>query len=139
MLPVDVSLGPTKIIGCFLKVRSGPAPALTSVMFCPLCQAEYRDSFSQCSDCKLELVETSGEAQSAALQLWKGTRQRTLDLILDTLSAHEIPTHWKEVANDDLQVRFLGSRLRPSIELHYEVWVLRSDSARARNAIEAVK
>jgi len=117
-------------------VKSGPAPAFNICLHVlPVVPSGVSNGFSQCSDCKIELVESSKEAKSAAVQLWKSTRQRTLDLILDSLCAHEIPTHSKEVANDvGLQVRFLGSR-RPKFELHYEVWVLRSDIARARNAM----
>ncbi len=33
-------------------------------MFCPLCKAEFRQGFRQCSDCHVSLVWTASEAGS---------------------------------------------------------------------------
>lgn len=27
-------------------------------MFCPVCQSEYREGFTECTDCRVELVDT---------------------------------------------------------------------------------
>ena len=37
-------------------MRLAPSPSKFSVMFCPICRAEYRPGFTFCSDCDVELV-----------------------------------------------------------------------------------
>src|SRR5437879_12973077 len=48
-------------ISDFIKTRTR-----LSDMFCPLCRAEYRDGFTQCSDCHVGLVRSAEEARSAS-------------------------------------------------------------------------
>jgi hypothetical protein len=38
-------------------------------MFCPLCQAEYRDGFTECSDCRAQLVASPQSVQAASRPL----------------------------------------------------------------------
>jgi hypothetical protein len=42
-------------------------------MFCPLCHAEYRDGFMQCSDCHVALVGVLEETESSSTLLWNPT------------------------------------------------------------------
>jgi hypothetical protein len=105
-------------------------------MFCPLCQAEYRDGVTQCSDCAVALVESRDVAQSSSAQLWDGDRQHLLDKILAALDAHGIPSHYKEIVNMGPQVQILGISLTPrKSTFEYQVWVFRSDLEKARAAI----
>jgi hypothetical protein len=105
-------------------------------MFCPLCHAEFRDGFTQCSDCRLALVASLDDPNSSRARLWKGARQAELDRILRALDEHEIPCHFKELVNTSPRMQILGIRLgaqRPTFE--YEVWIFRLDLDRARAAI----
>lgn len=103
-------------------------------MFCPLCQSEYRDGFTECSDCHVRLVDSREVAQSSSERLWKGDRQHLFDRILAALDAQEIPFRFKETVN--AAPRILGISLTSSKStFEFEVWVFRSDLERARAAI----
>jgi len=64
-------------------------------MFCPLCRAEYRDGFANCSECHLSLVTSQQEAKSLPVRLWKGDSERLQNRILEALSGEGIPSHYK--------------------------------------------
>lgn len=108
-------------------------------MFCPLCQAEYRDGVTECSDCHVALVSSLGAAHSSPRRLWQGNRQRTLDKVLAALDAQNIPSYFEEVVNKT-QATFLGlplTRFKSTFE--YEVWVLSVDLERTRDTIAGLK
>ena len=108
-------------------------------MFCPLCQSEFRDGITECSDCHVQLVASREQALSSSDLLWRGTRQTTLDRILTELDAQRIPSHFKEIVNTAPQFNFLGTWLTPRKQtFEYEVWVFRSDRERAHAALAKV-
>jgi hypothetical protein len=108
-------------------------------MFCPLCQSEFRDGITECSDCHVPLVASREQAQASSELLWKGSRQNFLDRILAELDAQSIPAYFKEIVNTTPQISFLGMRLTPRKNtFEYEVWVFRSDRERAHAALAAV-
>jgi hypothetical protein len=105
-------------------------------MFCPLCQSEFRDRITECSDCHVHLVGSREQALSSSELLWKGSRQNSLDTILAELDAQSIPAYFKEIVNTTPQFSFLGIRLTPrKPTFEYEVWVFRSDRERALAAL----
>jgi hypothetical protein len=104
-------------------------------MFCPLCQSEYRDGFTECSDCRVPLVLSREEANQSSQRLWKGDRQHSLNTILVALDAEGIPAHYKEIVYTGLRFTFLGISFPNRSTFEYEVWVFNSDAERARAAI----
>jgi hypothetical protein len=107
-------------------------------MFCPLCQSEFRDGITECSDCHVQLVCSREEALSSAELLWKGRWQTSLDKILAELDAQSIPSYFKEIVNTTPQFSFLGVRLTPRKDtFEYQVWVFRADRERAQAAVAA--
>jgi hypothetical protein len=112
-------------------------------MFCPLCKAEYRDGFSQCSDCQLALVGTSAEAASIPVEcFWQGTDRGECDRLLDALSDSNIAHFSKEVLKSNpwpwlsiLLFRFMTPR--PTFEL--KIWILQKDTVRAHQTIPEKK
>jgi hypothetical protein len=69
-------------------------------MFCPNCEAEYRDGFTRCSDCDVALVEHLGEIHSNSPELsnapellWTGTDPGMIADIKDALESAKIPYH----------------------------------------------
>ena len=108
-------------------------------MYCPLCEAEYRDGFTTCSDCRVALVGSRAEAHSDRGKLWKGDRQKTLDRILAALDAENIPSHFKELVNPITRARIMGVPIGPQRStFEYEVWVFRRDLARAEEAVKSI-
>ena len=107
-----------------------------SVMFCPLCQSEYRDGFSECAGCHVRLVNSRTEAKASSVQLWKGDRQSVLDNVLAALDAIGVPSHFHEIVNMGPQMTAFGIPLLPKKStFEYEVRVFRSDLKKARAAI----
>jgi hypothetical protein len=105
-------------------------------MFCPLCQAEYREGITKCSDCRVDLVSSPEEAQSASVRLWKGNDQRALDDVLSALDSHEIHSNYEQIVNAIPGINVFGISLTPrKSTFEYEVRVLSSDLDRARSAI----
>jgi hypothetical protein len=104
-------------------------------MFCPLCQSEFRDGVTECSDCHVSLVLARREAAAASVRLWKGNRQKELDRILSALDGVQIPSHFREIVNYNWQMQILGIPIGPRRStFEYEVWVFRGDLERARLA-----
>jgi hypothetical protein len=66
-------------------------------MFCPLCKAEYRQGFSTCSDCHVQLVSTQEEAAAVEVDpLWTGDNRKKFEGILDALLDAGIPFRSRE-------------------------------------------
>jgi hypothetical protein len=71
-------------------------------MFCPKCKAEYREGFTECSDCQVPLVKDlsgapacSGESRTpeAPELLWSGTDSSAEGAIVEALKAAKISHH----------------------------------------------
>ena len=107
-----------------------------AIVFCPLCQSEYREGFTECADCHVHLVISRDQARASSARLWKGDRQHLFDEILAALDAQGIPSHFKQIVNMTPRITFLGIPLTPTKStFEYEVWVFRSDLEKASTAI----
>src|ERR1700722_18651717 len=67
-------------------------------MFCPKCQAEYRDGFTHCSDCDVDLVESLSDASAASASLsdglqpvWRGGSQEQCLALCERLEDARVP------------------------------------------------
>jgi hypothetical protein len=112
-------------------------------MFCPLCKAEYRFGFRECSDCHIALVESYAEAESmGANRLWDGDDREKCGGILDALLAAGIPFQSKELWKKNpwswISI-FLWQFSRPHPTFHVEIWVLRKDLPRAESIVEQME
>ena len=110
-------------------------------MFCPLCKAEYRDGFTQCSDCHIPLAASKQEAdRQTVASVWKGGDKVAFELVLSALEQAEIPLQFLEhlnfraAARSSLRSIVLG-RPNHGHETEFEVRVLGSDAERALIAI----
>jgi hypothetical protein len=108
-------------------------------MFCPLCRAEFRPGFTECSDCYVPLMPTLAEAAAASVQLWKGSDEEELNRILAALDAQEILSHFKERVRGGAGLIVMGIPLSMLSGIsvsesksmsEYEVWVFREDLER---------
>ncbi len=64
-------------------------------MFCPLCKAEYRESFTYCPDCRAILLHSLDQAEETfpTTTLWEGDHPDFFDSLLDGLAEAGIPRH----------------------------------------------
>lgn len=67
-------------------------------MFCPLCKAEYRQGYTRCKDCDVELVPQLNSRSAApraeyesAVLLWRGGDPATFAALIGTLREAHIP------------------------------------------------
>ena len=130
---IDATEGPSEAFEHFLPDEPN------GNSYCPLCLAEYREGFAVCSDCRVALVATRGQAHSSRARLWKGDHQHELDLILRELDANQIPAHYKEIVHGISRIRIVGIPIGPNrAAFEYEVWVFRKELEKARAAIQSV-
>lgn len=109
-------------------------------MFCPLCQSEFREGFTTCRECGVDLVVLREEAAASAVKVWSGERQSLLDTILAALDAAGIRAHFEETTNLSHGRNVAGMALTSSKPMfRYEVWVLRADSDRALAAVGEIE
>jgi len=70
-------------------------------MFCPECRAEYRDGFTRCSDCDVDLVERLPESSDADArvfpsemrEVWTGEEEEQCVSVCSELRQEGIPLH----------------------------------------------
>ena len=67
-------------------------------MFCPKCKSEYREGFTRCTDCDVELVSQLNSTSAApqveyesAVLLWRGGDPATYAALIGTLREARIP------------------------------------------------
>ena len=114
-------------------------------MYCPQCKAEYRQGFTRCVDCDVELVAVLSESpdngardtrSSTLVPLWEGE-----DLALHTTLLEELETAHIPYFDRPLGV-FPGVRradpfpIQPLMRFGYKVAVLSSDLAGAQEILE---
>jgi hypothetical protein len=109
-------------------------------MFCPICKAEYREGFTRCSDCDVDLVSNpSSEEQASDADvlrnseglelLWSGVGQALSDRIRDALDA----------ANISHKITEKGFGLLPNLaQMVKFIWIESRDRASSRSVLENV-
>lgn len=62
-------------------------------MFCPVCRAEYREGFTFCSDCQMDLVPKLEEtdSESGYFLLWEGEDAVLHDSLLEVFQKENLP------------------------------------------------
>lgn len=104
-------------------------------MYCPLCKAEYRDGFYQCSDCLAGLV-TQEEAESAKVMLiWHGTNVAKFDEIVAALRDAGVPNLARSGARADEYKPGFRIQLK---QMSWEISVLDSDSSKSEALLRDV-
>jgi hypothetical protein len=105
-------------------------------MFCPLCKAEFREGFSRCSDCEIELVPSREQAETTPVELlWEGVSEVKSRRICTTLRDAGIPCNEKwHVRHRFSLLVFLG--LKAVTRASYEIRVFRSDLGTAQAVLE---
>jgi hypothetical protein len=100
-------------------------------MFCPLCKAEYREGFTRCSECQIDLVESLVELpeEDDPLQIvWRGSDPVAFSRVMATLDEQGIEYHVKSTSD---HLAFELGMPRP----FYEVRVLKSHAGDASSLL----
>ena len=95
-------------------------------MFCPVCKSEYRDGFTKCSDCGVDLVKQLADDSEAIEALWAGQDASVRDTICDKLDAAKILHE-----DDSVESQFMPA-FRQSI---YRIQIRKKDHEAALDAI----
>jgi hypothetical protein len=98
-------------------------------MFCPVCKSEYREGFTKCSDCDVDLVRQLAEDSEAKAPLWAGQDASVRSAICEKLDAAKILHE-----DDSVESQFMPA-FRQSI---YRIQVRKKDREAALNAIREV-
>ncbi len=98
-------------------------------MFCPVCESEYREGFTKCSDCGVDLVRQLADDSEAKEPLWAGQDARVRSAICDKLDAAKIPHE-----DDSVESKFMHA-FRQSI---YRIHIRKKDHEAALNAIRDI-
>lgn len=103
-------------------------------MYCPQCQAEYREGFTRCDECGVDLVaELPAEDHQAPeyVSIFETSETDVIPVIKSVLEGAEIPYL---VEGEDLMNLFpsdmLGGLYRPSAEVHFMVTADRAEETR---------
>jgi hypothetical protein len=110
--------------------------------YCPICKAEYRAGFRQCSDCLADLVDSLKEADAAkAILLWEGISLSKFDAIVAALKDADIPNRAKSGADPDTAYQPFSNPIARMMkfkkQMSWQVFVLEADYERARIAAQS--
>jgi hypothetical protein len=96
-----------------------------ALMFCPRCKAEYRQGFTRCADCDVELVDQlpAAPAPEPHESVWTGEDREGCVFACRTLKAADIPFTVSQRRN-----QLWGS----GVEEHYEIVVPAQFSGQAK-------
>jgi hypothetical protein len=103
-------------------------------MFCPVCKAEYREGFTRCSDCEVELVPTlesseTSEEEEGPVLVWRGDDLLAFSRVVAILRAEKIK--YFQIADHE-QLAFQAATPRPG----YEIFVRKRDLLRAETIVQ---
>jgi hypothetical protein len=107
-------------------------------MICPECGSEYREGFTHCSDCDVDLVEpTPAEPEIELVKIYEGGNAAVLPLIESVLRDSGIEFMTRGEALQDLFAlgRF-GTGGGNNAIGPVEFWVRANDEAAARELLE---
>lgn len=105
-------------------------------MFCPTCKAEYREGFTRCADCDVDLVskpenQIEDEAEEIAVLLWQGEDPVAFSAVTSALRDAQIP--FDETFGQDQMSRPFPTAIHSSRQ--FEVRVLQKDLPAAQETI----
>lgn len=109
-------------------------------MICPECGSEYREGYTRCADCEVDLVapgpeEEEGEPDVEIVKVFEATNAAVLPLVQSVLQDAEIEFMTK---GDHLQDLFAVGRLGMGSNNAIgpaTIWVRKDDEAEARELI----
>ena len=112
-------------------------------MICPECGSEYREGFTRCGDCDVDLVEpeapAEGEPETKLVKIYQGGNAAVLPLIGSLLRDANIEFMTRGEALQDLFAlgRF-GTGGGTNVAGPVEFWVRAEDEAAARELLAGV-
>jgi len=110
--------------------------------YCPICKAEYRAGFRQCSDCFADLVDSLRDAEAArVILLWEGISLSKFDAIVAALREANIPNRAKSGADPETAYQPFSNPIARMMtfkkQMSWQVFVLEPDYQKARNVAQS--
>src|SRR5215469_15519974 len=114
-------------------------------MFCPVCRAEYRQGFTRCADCDVDLVYSLDQTaqgrppqahEGRLVQLWAGDDLPFHAALLEELESAGIPFFDRPAGDYSGAHRGVPEWMVPRPAFGFEVEVLSSDLGRAQQILE---
>jgi hypothetical protein len=116
-------------------------------MFCPQCKAEYRQGFTRCADCDVDLIDEPPKTrrpkadrpirEGSLVRLWAGDDLALHTALLEELESAGVPFFNTPVGHfTGAHRRDISERLLPQAAFGFEVEVLSSDLVVARQILE---
>ncbi len=111
-------------------------------MYCPICKAEYRVGFEQCSDCLAKLASLDEATTAKVRLLWKGTTRSRFDEIVGDLRDAGIPHNARSSVSTERPRSFwdyvpiIRSYMQMYEQMTWQILVLESDFPRAQMIAE---
>jgi hypothetical protein len=99
-------------------------------MYCPLCAAEYRRGFTECSDCHIALVATQAEANQVKTAQLSTDDGSVLNALRDSLADEKIPFRQR--------VAFRPLAVEPKPASEFRIDISAQDSVPAREILDQV-
>jgi len=113
--------------------------------YCSKCKAEYREGFTRCADCEVELVDALPEAgedaakrmpQGPLVPLWEGENLALHSSLLQELEAAGIRYFDQPMGVYPGARRAVSFPIVPMVRFGYQVAVISSDLAASRKILE---
>lgn len=97
-------------------------------MFCPNCKSEYREGFTRCSDCDVDLVDRlpEEERKEDLVNVFETAEPALVDVVASFLAANSIQYIIKGTAS---------TRLGRGLGTHAQFWVAQEDEDASRELI----
>jgi hypothetical protein len=114
-------------------------------MICPQCKAEYRQGFTECSDCHISLVASLPKTEDVdsktissgpLVPLWEGEDLALHASLLEELDAAGIRYFSQPMGTSPGVRRGYTFPIQPMVRFGHQVGVLSSDLASARRIVE---
>ena len=107
-------------------------------MICPECGSEYREGFTRCSDCDIDLVEPlPAEPEMQLVEVWSGVNPAILPFVESLLAEAGIEYMKKFEGVQDFFAVGRISGLTPIVG-PVEFWVRSDDEAQARELLAGI-
>ena len=137
MITLGVSVRATSLpsVGWAALERPRDPGVTLPPMICPECAAEYREGFTHCSDCDVDLVEAGAEEHDIELvSVFQSGNPAIIPIVDSLLRDAEI-----DFVTTGNSMQALQGGIGSPVVVPVEFWVRADDAAAAREILDAIE